>query len=80
MVYANLAGEYYGVKFFSGRMAVAPNGVVIHPMEGNWDTEGITYATFTAQDLYNARKGLPILRDRVPEAYRALVAPALYPK
>ena len=77
--YSNLAGEYYGVRFFGGRMAVAPDGTPTHPMEGTWETEGVTYATFKAEDLYNARAAFPQLRDRIPEAYRALVAPALYP-
>lgn len=78
-VYSGLAGEYYGVRFFGGRMAVGPDGTVILPMEGTWDTEGIGYATFKAEDLYNARGRFPQLRDRIPEAYRVLVAPALYP-
>ena len=76
--YSNLAGEYYGTQFFGGRMAVGPDGTVTHPMEGTWDTEGTTYATFKAEDLYGARAAFPQLRDRIPEAYRVLVAPALY--
>lgn len=78
-VYSGLAGEYDGVRFFGGRMAVGPDGTVILPMEGTWDTEGMSYATFKAEDLYNARGRFPQLRDRIPEAYRVLVAPPLYP-
>ncbi len=79
LAYANLAGTYYGTTFFGGRMAVDPTGTVVLPMEGTADKEGISYATFKATDIYEARKGMPELRDRIPEAYQALVAPALYP-
>jgi predicted amidohydrolase len=79
LAYSNLAGTYYGVTFFGGRMAVDPTGNVQVPMEGTPNSEGISYAIFKAQDIYDARKGLPTLRDRVPEAYTVLSAPALHP-
>lgn len=81
VAYANLAGTYYapylakeGFTFFGKRMAVEATGVVT-VSEGSPDTEGMSIATFTAENLYRARGALPQLRDRQPEAFRALVEP-----
>ena len=75
VAYCNLSGTEHGVAFFGGRIAIEASGEVILPMEGTKDTEGMSLATFTAENLYKARKAMPQLRDRNPVAFQALADP-----
>jgi len=75
VAYCSLAGTERGEIFSGGRMAVEATGEVLVSWEGTPDTEGVTLATFTAENLYQARKAMPGLRDRNPAAYHALVEP-----
>lgn len=74
------AGTYHapyiprGMSFEGSRIAVEATGEVIIN-EGTPDTEGMSIATFAAENLYRGRGLLPELRDRQPEAYQALVKP-----
>lgn len=73
IAYVSLSGTYYGVTFAGTRMAVEATGVVTLPMEGASDTDGMSMATFAAENLYRGRMAMPELRDRNPAAYHALV-------
>jgi predicted amidohydrolase len=81
VAWADCAGTYYGpylpkegLAIGGGRMAVEANGAIL-VQEGSSDTEGMSLATFTAENLYKARGLFPQLRDRNPAAYRPLVEP-----
>ena len=75
MAFCNHLGLENGVDFPGGRMAVEANNEVILPMDGTIDNENMDLAKFNAETLYQARKGMTQFRDRIPEAYGALVKP-----
>jgi predicted amidohydrolase len=75
VAWSDCAGTYYGpylpkegLSIGGGRMAVEAGGAII-VQEGSFDTEGMSLATFTAENLYKARGLFPQLRDRNPAAY-----------
>jgi len=81
IAWTNNAGTYYGpaipaegATLGGHRMAVEATGEVLLK-DGSPDTEGMSLATFTAENLYLGRGFMPQLRDRSPEAYQALVKP-----
>lgn len=75
VAYCSIAGNEHGISFSGGRMAVEATGEILVPWEGTSDTEGMSLATFTVENLYKARKEKPQLRDRNPAAYQILVEP-----
>lgn len=60
-------------------MAVDANGAIL-VQEGSSDTEGMSLATFTTENLYRVRGLSPQLRDRNPIACRPLVEPKELPR
>jgi len=81
VAWTNNAGTYFGpglpdegATLGGNRMAVEATGEVLLK-EGSPDTEGMSLATFTAENLYLGRGLMPQLRDRKPEAYQALIKP-----
>jgi predicted amidohydrolase len=81
VAWADCAGTYYGpylpkegLSIGGCRMAVEANGSIL-VQEGSFDAEGMSLATFTAENLYKARGLFPQLRDRNPAAYWPLTKP-----